>query len=706
MRLYKITLFALIVFGISNINLPGQTFIPRQSDSTICTWHADNGNGTFTNPIFYEEFSDPDLIRVGSDYYMTGTTMHTMPGLPVLHSKDLVNWKLLGYACRRLDLGPEFRLEEGKEIYGQGFWAPCIRYHNGMFFIFSNVNRHKTQVFKSTDPAGPWEHYQMNVSLHDLSVLFDDDGKVYVVWGYDEIRIAELNAELTDTIPGSGKIIIPAGSGAGEGCHFYKIDGKYYITITNWDPVCYQVCARADNPYGLYEINVMSAEENMGMGTTWRLWDTKNGPPFNLIKAPSNHVGCIPMHQGGIVETDRGEWWGFSMMDYNSIGRVTVLSPVTWKDGWPYMGLPGNLKCSPKSWRKPLTSVKSGIYAPFEKDDNFDGPELKNAWQWNHATVDEKWSLNERKGFLRLHSLPAESFWYARNTLTQRAVGPESYAVTLVDISNLKRGDIAGLALLNLPYAWIGITKNKEGDNRLQYYNQQKQKKINLIPVTNKIWLRAYCNFDEDFAYLSYSTDGENYITIDDKIILPYQLKTFQGVRYALFNFNKECNEGGFADFDFFEIIEPRCKGLTRPIPYNKTIKLISLADSTILVNWKNFLRPVPIDSKFAEGENGLFRVIDRGEGRIALQSIATGGYVTVKNFGEMAEVRIETEGNGSASTFQWIDMLKGEIMLMSLKTHKYLFADPYAGSLCSADSEGARPDRKGGSCFIWVFAD
>ena len=126
-------------------------------EKTRPTWIADNGNGTFTNPLFYDEFSDPDLIRVGDDYYLTGTTMHTMPGLPVLHSKDLVNWTFLTYAVNKLDFGPAYRLEEEKDIYGQGIWAPCLRYHNGMFYIFSNVNRQTTQLFSAADPRGPWK---------------------------------------------------------------------------------------------------------------------------------------------------------------------------------------------------------------------------------------------------------------------------------------------------------------------------------------------------------------------------------------------------------------------------------------------------------------------------------------------------------------------------------------------------------------------
>lgn len=159
----------------------------------VRAWLADNGNGTFTNPLFYDEFSDPDLIRVGDDFYLTGTTMHAMPGLPVLHSKDLVNWELLGYAFEKLDLGPEFRLEDGKNSYGQGIWAPSFRYHHGTFYIFSNVNHHKTQLFSAANPAGPWTRTELKRSFHDLSVLFADDGKVYVVWGYRDIRFARLD---------------------------------------------------------------------------------------------------------------------------------------------------------------------------------------------------------------------------------------------------------------------------------------------------------------------------------------------------------------------------------------------------------------------------------------------------------------------------------------------------------------------------------
>jgi len=669
------------------------------------TWVSDNGNGTFTNPLFYDEFSDPDLIRVGDDYYLTGTTMHTMPGLPVLHSKDLVNWGLLGYVTDKLDFGPEFRLENGKSIYGQGIWAPSFRYHDGKFIIFTNVNGQKTQVYTATNPAGPWTHHTMNVSLHDLSVLFDDDGKIYAVWGYNEVKMVELNENLIDVIPGTEKVIIPAGSGAGEGCHIYKINGNYYITSTNYDPLCYQVCCRADNPWGPYEITVISAEENLGIGTGYRMSGARRDNPFDLAPLNENHVGSITLHQGGIVQIQSGEWWGFSMMDHNSVGRLLCLSPVTWKEGWPYFGLEGNLTRSPRTWVKPNTGCSSEPKAPYERTDDFSGPTLKPVWQWNHVPVDGKWSLSKRKGYLRLNALPSDDFWQARNSLTQRAVGPVSIPTTEIDLRNLREGDITGLALLNYPYAWIGVARTRDG-LVVQQYDQRTDKTYSQSIGATTIWLRAVCDYDTEKAIFSFSTDGSIFQPMGDEMIMIYQLRTFQGIRYTLFNYNALGIEGGYADFNYFELDEPRCKGLTQPIPYDKIIALISLGDSTVLTSWRNFLRPVDTRSSFARGNATHFKVLDRGNGRIALQSVQNGGFVTVTGLGGMAEVRITKGDQGDASTFQWQDMLRGDLMLMSVKTHRYLYVDPGAGSLCSADSPGAKPDRKDGSCFVWKLIE
>ena len=206
--------FALAVLATpTQLAAQGEARHPTAAES----WAADNGNGTFTNPLFNDEFSDPDIIRVGDDYYMTGTTMHAMPGLPLLHSRDLVNWTFRSYAFDRLDLNPGFRLEDGQEIYGQGIWAPSLRYHDGTFYIFANINRVGMQVFRSKSPDGPWTRTPLGADLHDISALFDDDGRVWAVYNYDEVRLVELKPDLTGVVPGSERVIMPAGNALGEG---------------------------------------------------------------------------------------------------------------------------------------------------------------------------------------------------------------------------------------------------------------------------------------------------------------------------------------------------------------------------------------------------------------------------------------------------------------------------------------------------------
>lgn len=467
------------------------------------SWSADNGNGTYTNPIFYDECSDPDIIRVGEDFYLTSTTMHSVPGLPVLHSKDLVNWELLSYALTEFDLGEEFRLEQGKESYGQGIWAPCIRYHEGVFYIFSNINRHGLQVFTSADPRGPWKRHPIGENIYDLSVLFEN-GKIYVVYGQTTIKLVELKTDLSGIVPGTERVIIPDGHAMGEGNHLYKIDGKYYIV--NADNGRMQ-CARSEHIYGPYETVVISSRETMG---TQRAWWTMNmgqhsalplpGDTLSLAKEAENIMGAVPMHQGGIVDLPNGEWWGFSMMDFRSVGRTVFLSPVTWVDSWPYFGLKNNLGRSPRTWYKPNVGVKeTAPYSPFERDDSFNEEELSNAWQWNHEPVYKKWKLE--KGKLKLYTMPAKSFLTAKNSLTQRGIGPVSYATVELDGSKLKAGDVAGLGLMNIPYAWIGLVRT-ENEWILRYYDLYKNKTIDCAVSSPKIALRAYGDFDNDWALL------------------------------------------------------------------------------------------------------------------------------------------------------------------------------------------------------------
>jgi len=527
---------------------------------------------------------------------------------------------------------------------------------------------------------------------------------VYVVWGYNGLQMAEMKSDLSDIQPATQRTVIPQGSGMGEGCHFYKIDGRYYIISANYDPVGYMVCARADRPEGPYEITTISAEETFGVGIGRRLKGMGRQPGFELHAPQPEKMGATPMHQGGIVQTPAGEWWGFSMMDHNSIGRLTCLSPVTWRDGWPYFGVPGNLLRTPRTWVKPKTATVSEPFAPYRRDDDFSGPRLNPVWQWNHVPDDTRWSLDARPGFLQIQAQPARDFWTAKNTLTQRAVGPQSIATAVLDISSLQAGDVAGLALLNHPYAWIGIVRSGTGVGIEQFDQLTDQRSSAALPVgATRVWLRADCDFESEAARFSFSTDGEAFTVLGGTFAMVFQLKTFQGVRYGLFAYNANGRTGGSADFDRFTVAEPQANGTGARIPIGKVITLTSLADETQLVAWRGLLRPVSSSSPQASTKSAQFRVIDRGEGRIALQAEDGSGMVAVTGVGGLGDVRVLPSADAQASTFQWQDLLRDEVMLMSLVTNRHIHAEPNSGGLASADSPGAKPGRKDGTCFRWT---
>jgi beta-xylosidase len=650
----------------------GAMAVPARAETP---WMADNGNGTYTNPLFFEENSDPDLIRVGGDYYMTSTSMHSMPGLAVMHSKDLVNWDFVAYAEDRLDLGPAFRLEDGKNSYGRGIWAPSLRYHNGTFYIFSNVNGETTQLFTARDPKGPWTRTPMKVSLHDLSVLFDDDGKVYAVFGFDEVHIVQLTDDLTGIVPGSDRIAIPRGAGMGEGSHFYKIDGKYYIISADYRGHMHMAAARANSPLGPYEVNpAIAIDEDFGLA----LGNHVDPATGRVVPGDPSARGRLSLHQGGIVETPGGQWWGFSMMDANSVGRMTALSPVTWKDGWPYFGLPGNLGRTPRTWVKPDTGVSETPHAPFLHSDDFSGPGLNPIWQWNHVPVDDKWSLAERPGYLRLHTLPATSLWDARNTLTQRAVGPQSAATAAIDVTGLRPGDVAGLALFDKPFGWIGVERTNGGLNVLTF-DEASGAYVRQPLAATSVRLRADCDFLTEIARFSYSVDGQTYRPLGEPFHMAFQLKTFQGVRYSLFAYSLSGAAGGYADFDAFQLDPPYPHGLRRPIPFGRDIRLSS--------------------GGHALG-GGRFFVADRGLGRVALK--AGGRYVSVGGDGA---VSFDARTAGTAETFQWMETFGGDLILMSLKTNRYLRIDPTTQRI-TADSPGPLPDGSDGDRFSWTAVD
>jgi beta-xylosidase len=656
------------------------------------TWTADNGNGTYSNPLFFDEFSDPDMIRVGADFYLTGTTMHSMPGLPILHSKDLVNWDFVAYAMDKLNLGPAYRLENGDNVYGRGIWAPSFRFHDGTFYIFTNVNGQTTQMFRATDLKGPWTRTPMKRSFHDLSVFFDDDGKVYVVWGYLDIHLAQLNGQLTDILPGTDQIVIHKEQGMGEGSHLYKIHGKYVLTSAWWDGPMRMPTARADKLTGRWEVNQdVSDGEDFGLEQGYRLApeprDRTTPPPYSISSPNPSVRGRNAIHQGGIIETPTGEWWGYSMMDANSVGRLLALSPITWRDGWPYFGLPGNLGRTPRTWVKPNVGVQVPVHAPYIRSDDFSSQALQPVWQWSHVPFDAAWSLKERPGFLRLHALPAKDLWNARNTLTQRAIGPRSTATVSLDTSGLKTGDVAGFALFIRPYSWLGAEKNETGSFLVQHDDQTGVSARIPLPST-KLWLRAECDFMSETANFSYSANGKDFRSIGSSFTMVYSGLTFQGVRYALFSYNVTSAVGGFADFDSISVVEPAPHGISSPIPYGQYINLRLHGQDSHL-----FLRTGG-HSLFVGAASEKFLVIDRGRGRVALKSKA--GFVSVD---ENGSITLSSGHPGVSETFQWIETFTGDLTLLSLKTDRYLHVNRDLKKV-SADSIGPTPDAFDGNRF------
>lgn len=667
------------------------------------SWSADNGNGTFTNPLMYDEFSDPDILRVGDDYYLAGTTMHSVPGLVILHSKDLVNWENISYCFDRFDFDDDaFSLKNGKEIYGQGIWAPCIRYNDGKFYLFSNINGKGLQCYVSDKIEGPWKHINMKGRIYDLSVLFDDDGKIYAIHGYGEVKCTELKPDMSGPIEETERVIIPEGNAVGEGHHMYKINGKYYLISTDYLPNGRTLCSRADNIWGPYETCVITADETFGYHAapmtkiSGRIMP--DGFPVSINPADPDKTAASNIHQGGIVSTPDGEWWALLMMDFHSVGRTTTLAPITWKDGWPMIGLEGNLGRAPRTWIKPSTAFRDTeiIHAPYERNENFDGKSLGRVWQWNHNPDDKMWSLSDGK--LKLNTMPADQLMWARNTLTQRAIGPESIITVELDVSNLKDGDVCGLGNINVPCSWTGIVMD---DTKLilRRFEQVKNDTLDLpVDISHgKIWLRLIGDFDNDKASYAYSTDGKNFLPIGGEMTLSYQLITFQGARPSLFAFNSKGNNGGYALFDNFTVEEPKADR-TGYIPFDRTFRIINLADGLPMHATKHGL----IHDTEAETDNPQtrFRVIDRGNGKVLLQC-EDGRYVFSSGFGLPGDLRL-TDDVSLAEEFMWQDYLDKQFMLMSMRTHRYVGKNPTTGSPYSMDFTGADPARRNGAVLYW----
>ncbi|OHB66173.1 MAG: hypothetical protein A2V70_11205, partial [Planctomycetes bacterium RBG_13_63_9] len=601
----------------------------------------------------------------------------------------------------RLDLGPAYRLEDGRGIYGRGIWAPCIRYHNGMFYIFSNVNGAGLQVFRSKSIYGPWERNQLP-GRHDLSVLFDDDGKVYIISSArNPYPIEELAPDLKSFVPNSRRMM--DAPGMGEGHHLYKINGKYYDISAIPGATTDQMVARADSIDGPWRVERMVQGESLGVTTV--------AP----ARATPGDRG-LTLHQGGMVDTPSGERWSVIMSDHGSAGRMVALVPITWDDDFPIIGLPGNLRKAPNTWIKPNTGCTQDPKPAFIHDDNFDSGKLNPHWQWNHVPDDAKWSITEKPGVLRLHSLPANDFYSARNSICQRPPGPESIMTVELDTSGMVAGDTAGLALLSSPYAWIGVVKSAEsttlqmldntgsgGGRRGAPAGPAKPPTISPVNPPKHLWLRVACNFDTDRAIFRWSADGKGFTSLGDPFTMTFQLATFQGVRPSLFHYHTSGRPGGYVDFDNYTVEEPRARGIEREIPLGKTITLASGADDSFLAadTQNNALVNVAADPNKPAPQKAKFRVIDLGLGRVALKA-ANGKVLSVADAESVVLKDLAGARCGNAESFQWVNLMRGDTMLMSLTNHRYLATTPNKTGPVTVTATGPQPARKSGEEFKW----
>jgi beta-xylosidase len=504
------------------------------------------------NPIIHADVPDVSMMRVGDTYYMSSTTMHMSPGLPIMKSKDLVNWEMLNYAYDRLGENAELNLENGRNAYGRGSWASSIRYHDGVYYVSTfSATTGKTYIFHTKDiEHEPWEMISFEPSLHDSSLFFDDDGKVYMLWGGGGLRLVELKEDLTGLKDGGFNDVIienasaPAGDNImlnAEGSQLFKHDGKYYLFNITW-------------PRGGMRTVVLHRADKI------------TGPWEGRLGLQDQGVA-----QGGMIDTPDGKWFAYLFQDHGSVGRIPFLVPMKWEDGWPVLGVDGKV---PLELDLPANkSLIPGIVASdeFERKDG-DAP-LPLVWQWNHNPDNGHWSLIERPGFLRVTTGRVDgNVLSARNMLTQRTIGPECTGTVALDVSGLKDGDLAGLCLLQQNYGLIGVRadgrskqivmikgvppRRGRGPGRPSGEALAEAPAVESVPLDqNTVYLRAVCDFRDkaDKARFYFSLDGDQWTSIGDELQMSYTLPHFMGYRFGLFNYATK-GAGGHADFGYFRI--------------------------------------------------------------------------------------------------------------------------------------------------------
>jgi beta-xylosidase len=505
------------------------------------------------NPILRADFPDPDVIRVEDTYYMVSTTMHFMPGAVILRSFDLIHWEIYTHVYDALDDTPAQKLDGDQSIYGQGMWAASLRHYRGRFYVcFVANDTHKTYLYQADDIRGPWEKQTIEGFYHDCSLLFDDDDRVYIVYGNTEIYLTELNEYLTGPkLGGLHRWIVRDREGVRlgyEGAHFYKINQRYYLFFIHWlsdgSGRRVEACFSADSLGGEFTGKDV-LDDDMGF--------------FNMGVA-----------QGGIVDTPDGDWYAILFQDQGAIGRVPVLVPVHWENDFPIFGIDGKVPtCINTKSTRP-----DHVYAPLVSSDEFNyfpnangKIHLNNVWQWNHIPSDNLWSVDGGKGVLQISSgRLSENVTRTLNVLTQRTVGPACSASVEVGGSLLNDGDYAGICALQGRYGMVAVAKEHgkyylvmQGNPGKADYTMGKTcdkkpgEEYERIPLLGtQATLKIHMDFDQmtdeaTFYYLD--NTGWQKIGICQKLY--FGLDHFVGCRFGLFIYATE-KTGGKANFSHF----------------------------------------------------------------------------------------------------------------------------------------------------------
>jgi beta-xylosidase len=490
---------------------------------------GDQKNGTYRNPVLPGDYSDIDCIRVGADYYAISSTFQYSPGMVILHSKDLVNWRIAGHAIDDLtQIGPELNWDRMNR-YGRGVWAGAIRYQDAKFWVYFGTPEEGYFMTTAKTPAGPWEplHRMMKEpGWDDCCPFWDDDGQGYFIGthfkdGY-KTWLFKLTPDGRDLVPGY-RVLLNQGAGR-EANKLYKIDGTYYHFYSESSPNGrFVMMQRSKNVAGPYD-------EKQQLGHAQK--DAREP------------------NQGGLVKTETGDW--FFLTHHGSgdwEGRCASLLPVNWTNGWPILGTVGKDGIGTMLWtaRKPVPDTT--VAFP-QSDESFDGPKLGLQWEWNYQPRADKWSLAERPGFLRLHAfkpLERDNLKKAGNTLTQRPMRTRSNVATLLlDLRGMADGQVAGLCHYSKEFSTIAV-RRKDGVLGLESANNKTVTRGPAIS-TKKLWLRSTWDSDGKSNY-SYSTDGKTFTSFGS----PYRLEwgDYRGDRIGIFTYNNDADTG-YIDCDSF----------------------------------------------------------------------------------------------------------------------------------------------------------